>query len=349
MIMERMAVRRKMRVTGVAAIKRFRRYKDEEGKTGREYDATETKGLKSIMEAWEGYDYDLARSNAAEKGYGRALSLLEGLEFSAGDVAKFSMMLKECEQEPRFSKKAGLFLSAAINNGSEGRYTVYAGALVKSFDCFGYRNSKDIAVIGDLGRMSAGGMERGSIVIHGKAGESLGYCNNRMRGGTIVVKGDTGGVVGYYMEGGEIIIDGDAKDCGQSMSGGRITIGGDVSGDVGKFLQEGTITVLGDAKGYVGSNMEGGEIIVEGNVKYYWMGRECGPSMKGGSITIGGNVPGDIGWSMEGGSITILGDAKGCVGPNMREGEIHIHGKMGRIGDVKGGRIYHKGKLIVDK
>jgi formylmethanofuran dehydrogenase subunit C len=53
---------------------------------------------------------------------------------------------------------------------------------------------------------------------------------------------------------------------------------------------------------------------------------------------------------MEGGKITVRGNVGYVIGHCMRGGEIRYEGKYQRLPDTfKGGKIYHKGKLIVDK
>ena len=88
---------------------------------------------------------------------------------------------------------------------------------------------------------------------------------------------------------------------------------------------EQTLVVNGDAGYYVGRGMTGGRVIIEGNLDDY-----AGSEMKGGSIMVKGN-------------------AGHCIGEGMEGGEIHTDGEIGEIGNVKHGKIFHKGKLIVDK
>jgi formylmethanofuran dehydrogenase subunit C len=52
---------------------------------------------------------------------------------------------------------------------------------------------------------------------------------------------------------------------------------------------------------------------------------------------------------MAGGRITIEGNAGKLVGNHMRGGEIRLNGDFVSLGAVKSGKVYHKGKLIVDK
>jgi formylmethanofuran dehydrogenase subunit C len=72
--------------------------------------------------------------------------------------------------------------------------------------------------------------------------------------------------------------------------------------------------------------MKGGELEIEGSVFYRFLGK-----------------------NMQGGKITISGFAGYEVGHYMKGGEIHIQGDYGSLGYIEKGRIYHRGKLIVDK
>ena len=72
-----------------------------------------------------------------------------------------------------------------------------------------------------------------------------------------------------------------------------------------------------------------------------------GVGMLNGTITIEGNARFQLGMSMRGGTIILNGDAHLEVGAFMRGGEIHLNGKyLSLCGDIRGGKIYHKGKLI---
>jgi hypothetical protein len=79
------------------------------------------------------------------------------------------------------------------------------------------------------------------------------------------------------------------------------------------------------------------------------VGRFLGAKMVGGSIEVDGDAGDSCGYMMEGGRIVIMGDAGKRVGELMSGGEIYLQGTFESIGEVKHGKIYHKGKLIVDK
>ena len=72
--------------------------------------------------------------------------------------------------------------------------------------------------------------------------------------------------------------------------------------------------------------------------------------MKGGEIIIKGNAGRGLGRVMSGGIIRVEGDSDLETGVLMQGGELHIDGNVSSIGeDITGGKIFHKGKLIVDK
>jgi glutamate synthase domain-containing protein 3 len=151
----------------------------------------------------------------------------------------------------------------------------------------------------------------------------LGFANTK----SIAVKGDAG------------------RDVGPYMKNGTITVEGNAGVGVGEHMEGGTITVKGNADEDVGLAMEGGAIIVEGNA-----GDEVGWGMKGGIITVKGDASNGIGFEMKGGAIIVEGNAGDLFGHEMAGGEIHLNGDYGSLlGNIEHGKIYHKGKLIVDK
>jgi hypothetical protein len=86
------------------------------------------------------------------------------------------------------------------------------------------------------------------------------------------------------------------------------------------------IIIRGDVGGWVGAKMTAGVIRVCGDAAFF-----AGGTMAGGTLIIEGNAPYQVGSSMEGGEIRVEGE------------------KIGKGYRPKRGRIYHKGKLIVDK
>lgn len=90
------------------------------------------------------------------------------------------------------------------------------------------------------------------------------------------------------------------------------------------------IEVFGDVSDFFCYAMEGGHVTLHGNV----CGGGAGQRMKNGTIVVEGNVLGPFGRGMEGGEVMI-------------NGKCDLIGLAG--GHMKGGRIYHKGELVIDK
>jgi hypothetical protein len=86
-------------------------------------------------------------------------------------------------------------------------------------------------------------------------------------------------------------------------------------------------------------------IIVDGDV-----GACCGELMGRGSITVKGDAGDWCGVQMKGGSIMVKGSVGDKCGQEMKGGKIVVEGEIAGIGeDIVHGRIYHKGKLVLEK
>ncbi|MCX7101781.1 MAG: formylmethanofuran dehydrogenase subunit C [Methylobacter sp.] len=100
---------------------------------------------------------------------------------------------------------------------------------------------------------------------------------------------------------------------------------------IGKELEGGSITVEGDAGAYLGLGMKSGEIVVTGNVGLY---AAC--EMKKGFLCVNGNAGDFLGaalpgnkMGMKGGTILIKGNVGERAGDHMRRGNILIEGNAG--------------------
>jgi hypothetical protein len=124
-----------------------------------------------------------------------------------------------------------------------------------------------------------------------------------------------------------------------------------------------TVAIQGDAI-HLGTCMSDGCFIVHGDVF------SVGERMSGGTITVNGNLPmpldkydsNSVGNRMSGGRIHVKGnlldDDPSAIGENMCGGRIDLEGEVNGASEeffrkvaehVKHGRIFHKGRLIVDK
>jgi hypothetical protein len=270
--------------TRTAVGSRFGKFGPEEEKSSRKAEVQETEAVRQMKAAWKAWRYNVVRG--ADTYYEAVLSIVENLRYTAEDVEGFSLALGELQDEEDFTKKAGLFLSALINNGKDSGYVIHTKHLAEPLILLGYFNEKNI-----------------------------------------IVNGDGGDCVGFKME------------------NGSITVKGDASSDVGYGIKKGSIIIGGNAGYKVGSNMDGGSIIVGGNA-----GDRVGYCMTFGSITVNGNAFHNVGWEMKCGSISVKGNAGEGVGIFAKGGEIRLEGDYGGLSeDIRGGRIYHKGKLIFPK
>jgi formylmethanofuran dehydrogenase subunit C len=293
--------------------KRFGRYKDEDEKAVRRIvGAKENPAIEGMKGVWRAY---AARDLMTP--YEIALEMTRPLAYSAEDVTRFCIALAEFQDVKQFHEIAGSFLSALIANSPEDSFVLPVGQFVRRIDNLGFHNTKNLTIIGDTGHYAGAGMEKGSILI----------------------KGDGHRQVGGGMTGGSIIIENDASSVGDGMQGGEIEVKGS-PGEAGKDMKGGLVRIGGDCY-RCGERLTGGSIIVSGYAN------DVGEAMEGGNIRVNGDCRGSAGQYMRGGLIVIEGDA--CIGDWMMRGEIRVEGDIRRIGNDPGGKIYHKGKLVVDK
>jgi len=201
----------------VAFGSKFGKYAPEAEKKVRKVEVKEDEVLRQLKDAWS--RFQLCRSNATPlpEDDEEALRQIKDLDYSAKDVEKFSIALVEFQDEKDFSAKAGVFLSALINNGKDANYVVHTRHL-QEIDGLGYANTKNIVVNGNGGRWVGSHMKCGTITVNANAGILVG---SYMKGGTIIVKGDAADV-GHGMEGGEIHLEGDYSELDYEIKGGKI-------------------------------------------------------------------------------------------------------------------------------
>ena len=108
--------------------------------------------------------------------------------------------------------------------------------------------------------------------------------------------------------------------------------------------------ILGNADDWLGREMRGGSIIVEGNAGNYagagYRGERCG--MRGGEIEIRGNAGAYLGEHLCGGNIRVAGSAGGFPGAANQGGTIFIGGSCHLPGaEMTKGAIIVNGKAKV--
>ncbi len=256
--------------TRAAISSKFARYGPEKEHIIRKPEVQQNKAVEELKELYLKIKWPCNKS----PDYYRMADSLKNHGYSAGDVEKFSVALAEFQDEAEFSQKAGLFLSALINNGKDKDYVIHTRHLSVLLDRQGYQNTKN-------------------IIVDGNGGGGVGF---QMKSGTITVKGNAGDYVGESMKAGAIIVEGDAGDAvGYKMKGGIITVKGNVSERMGGYMEGGTITVEGNAGGFAGRRMKGGVIHIGGDVHYPY----TGPEILGGKIYHKGKLVLDGYWTSE--------------------------------------------------
>jgi len=244
--------------------------------------AEPSKALEGMKKAWGNCSPECAGEFEWISEYRRMLAEISGLGYSAKDVEIFSIALAEFQCEKKFSERAGLFLSALINNCEADEFAITTRHLTEHISILGFQNKKKIRVEGDIADNAGWQTESGTLIVNGNAAKNVGAF---MSGGAIIVNGNAGGDIGNSMWGGNIIVAGDAGNrAGWNMWGGAISIEGDAGNALGAWMLKGSITVKGNAGDIVGMNMGSGRIFVGGNA-----GDGVGQDMTGGEIRLSGS------------------------------------------------------------
>jgi len=228
--------------TELAVSSRFGGFKPETDHLLRTQNVESSPVLEGMKKAW--VDCKDLTHGLWEIRHHSTLDRIKNLEYPAIDVETFSIALAEFQDEKKFSDRAGLFLSALINNCKDDGFVIHTSHLAEPIDGLGYHNAKSITVDGNAGDNLGTEMEGGTIFVNGNAGRWVGA---RMEDGTVTIGGYACDGIGYAMKGGDIIVKMGARDF------------------VGERMKGGTIIVMGNAGSLVGKGMEGGEIHLNGD------------------------------------------------------------------------------------
>jgi glutamate synthase domain-containing protein 3 len=260
------------RIPALAMANRFSKYAPEAEKSIRTAEVTHNPVLDAMKKVF--WSVGIGYNRRAAPNYKDLLEAVKTLEYTAKDVGLFSLVLPELEKEQNsrkrtdfesgaFGLKAGLFLSALINNGKEQEYVLHIPADIR-LERLAYRNTKNITISGNTGIYCGQEMKGGSITINGDAGIC---CGKSLRGGSITINGNAATSCGECMKAGSITVNGNADLwCGQQSSGGTITVNGDAGEDLGMYMYGSSIIVKGNVNGRCGRQMRGGDIIIEGDM-----------------------------------------------------------------------------------
>jgi hypothetical protein len=249
----------------LAMANRFERYNPETEKAVRKVEIVEDKTLKRMKNAFRKVEYD--EEDMADElvylTYQDSLRMIKRLHCTASKVEKFNIALAELQEEAGFRGKAGLFLSALINNSKDTEFVIHTNHLAESIEHLGCMNTKNIRVNGDAGYDIGRSMKSGIIIVKGNANYGVGVL---MEGGTITVEGDGGGEVGVLMQGGIITVEGNAGDwVGMDMNDGTVIVKGDTGENVGDCMKGGVIQIEGEI-GSISDDIGHGKIFHKGKL-----------------------------------------------------------------------------------
>jgi formylmethanofuran dehydrogenase subunit C len=149
--------------------------------------------------------------------------------------------------------------------------------------------------------------------------------------GRIEFGGELGAVdhIGAGMDGGEIVVHGDAgRHVGAGMTGGTIRVMGSAGDWVGAEMKGGVIYISGSAEDHAGAAYAGsrrgmteGAILIDGSA-----GDGVGRSLRRGLVAIGGSCGSQAGFGMIAGTILVFGACGPYLGAEMRRGTIGLFG-----------------------
>ena len=130
-----------------------------------------------------------------------------------------------------------------------------------------------------------------------------------LKGGEVIVEGDSGNYLGVLNDGATICVEGNA----------------------GRYLADnmtrGTVIVEGDADYGPGQYCYGGTVVIRGNA-----GDFAAVMNKGATVIIAGNVGDEVATYMLAGDLVIVGDAGKNLGNYLIRGNIYIGGKWKSLG-----------------
>jgi len=172
----------------------FKEFAVERNKT---LDKLVTKFEKQLARNWG----STMKISAEERHYNNAMKLLsrgfkEGI--SSEDVEQFSVLLsnyqdKLADWRTHAAWHSGIYLSAMIDSSDDTDFIIRSHHLSTPIDLIGYRNTKNVTLIGNAGKFVGCKMSGGNLVVNGNA-YSIGNVNQfgEVENGNIEIKGDVG-------------------------------------------------------------------------------------------------------------------------------------------------------------
>lgn len=120
---------------------------------------------------------------------------------------------------------------------------------------------------------------------------------------------------------------------GRELDGGVIEVEGDVGAYLAMSMRSGNVSVRGDAGLYVACELTGGQVLIDGNAGDFVGGALPGnkQGMRGGLVLIKGDVGARAGDHMRRGIVLVEGNAGDYLGSRMTAGTVAVMGDVGRF------------------
>jgi hypothetical protein len=306
-----------------AASSRFKGLRPELEQQVRKTDVQTDQMQETLCSKWKEFK-GLSRYDWDD--YPKAVKILDGVDATPKDVETFSLALSQFEGENCFHRKAGLFLSALMNQSSHDGFIIHVSHLKENLDFLGYRNEKRVTIKGNAGHHTGENMKKGSILVEGSSGIMTCYA---MESGYVHIMGSVDSGSAGRIAGGAFIVDGDAASNNQyaladEMSGGVVWIKGGSGSNPGQGMKGGILIIEGDVSSMLGSHLH-----------------------KGATIVAKGNAGNGIGYMMESGRIYLTSD----YGNIWDHDEKRLHWTTGGMSWYAShdttGMIFHKGILAM--
>lgn len=234
---------------------KFSKYKKQEPKAVRDFKVNKDPKIESLRRLCGDLLSDPSRQAEIKKEIQAT-----GHMFTAEDVEKFSLILREFEDSSAFELWAGPFLNVVMQASRDNDFILRLHNISSPIHDLGAENDKNLTIHGGKHEFLGNRKEQGIIRVHDAMATFLGIGLN---GAEIHFHGDVHDPVGPGMEEGLIVV------YGNVIPNDYYTPEGIADNPfetvTGQDMVNGLIEIRGNAAASIGHGMMGGEIHLEGD------------------------------------------------------------------------------------
>lgn len=162
-----------------SAAGRFSRYAPEQEARSRAPSVRSDSVLRRINGIWETYSSKKFLEATDSRMRSRVLREIRALGHRAEDISDFVLSMNSLPDPGKTRFSGGYFVSDLINNCAAESFELHTRHLDFALNGLGFRNTKRIAIHGDVGDNLALGMLSGRMIVHGAQG-----ARSRLQGRT---------------------------------------------------------------------------------------------------------------------------------------------------------------------